>query len=94
MSNLISLSRGNRVVPRRAMDGETDMIKLIAAICNSVNTPKNHELLATEMDLGYSDNQAHIIHINVNNPKSQLANVRKRHFTEVSIQEFEYLLQN
>jgi hypothetical protein len=50
---------------------------------------------ATEvLDLGNSGNLEEILHINIDNPKTRPVIVRKKQFTEKSVQEFKYLLHN
>jgi hypothetical protein len=59
-------------------------------IIHNLNCENTTEVL----DLGNSGNLKQILHINVHNPKTRPVIVRKKQFTEKSIQEFKYLLHN
>jgi hypothetical protein len=55
---------------------------------------ETNKVLATVLDLGYSDHLAQILHINVDRHKRGLVKTRKRQFTKENIKEFKYLLHN
>jgi exonuclease III len=59
-----------------------------------VTNKQTNEILATVLDLGYSDHLAQILHIKVDRHKQGLVQTRKRLFTKENIEEFKCLLQN
>jgi hypothetical protein len=68
--------------PSRITNNTIPLIDII------ITNKQNYEISATVLDLGYSDHQAQILHINVNEPKRGPVKVRKRQFIEESIEEF------
>lgn len=52
---------------------------------------QDYKILSTVLHFGYSDHQVQILNINVDKPKRGPVKVRKRPFTEKSIEEFKYL---
>lgn len=52
---------------------------------------QNYKILSTVLHFGYSIHQAQVLNIYVDKPKRGPVKVRKRQFTEESIEEFKYL---
>jgi hypothetical protein len=74
------------MTPTRITENNKSLLDVI------IINKENHINPATLLDLGFSDHQVQILCIPVENPKSALVKVRKRQFTEKSIEEFRYLL--
>jgi hypothetical protein len=72
--------------PTRITENTKSLLDLIIIDKESYINP------ATVLDLGFSDHQAQISCIRVENPKLGLVKVRRRQFTEESTEELNYLL--
>jgi hypothetical protein len=74
------------MVPTRITENTKSLLDVI------VINKDDHINQAVVLDLGYSDHQAQILHINVENLKKGPVRIKERQFTEESIEEFNYLL--